>query len=700
MRLDLIRGLALALVASCSSTTKTDGGDSVCDALASRPCFGHDTCVGTQKCDSRGAWGDCVCGGAEGGTGTGGATDGAGGGIAGARAGGAAGSSGGVPPSGGATLGGATPGGAPPASGGAAGSSAAGVAGTSSGGAGGSAGASQVGGAAQAGAHGDSGGTGAAGCGNGRVDAVEACDDGNAVGCDGCDSCEERRYLGVPDTPTDALGPGIITADTPQAITIEAWVKLAGTAAGAHHIIDTRANATDTRGFGLNVNTYQVQFWVSDSTVEGTSRYTLPLSIEAGSWTHVAAVFDGTRAPVTKKIFIDGEVQGALQWLSYGAAPFEEVVAWNVGNTTRLLASATTTASGNRFVGEIDELRISRSARYAKTFVPSRRLAVDAETVALWHFDEASGPATDEVAGVAIPLPATVARASEECLVAVSSSSVEPAGDNCAHGGTREERGWDDNSDGALQSDEVNWTAFQCTVTSGNCPSTMGPSMARLPDGFCIDRTEVTRAQYGAWLSTNPSTASQDASECGWNATYQADAACMSHALVCQTGCDQEPQVCVDWCDAAAYCRAAGKRLCGSAAGGHVPWDYVGIGIESQWVSACTSGGINTFTYGDLLDETTCISGSNHDSSGNTVAVDAYPACQSSVSGYTGITHLSGNVSEWENSCSGDGEAALCATRGGGFEDTPSWLACETSWVQSDTRATATVARGFRCCAE
>src|SRR5690606_27647769 len=45
----------------------------------------------------------------------------------------------------------------------------------------------------------------------------------------------------------------------------------------------------------------------------------------------------------------------------------------------------------NGFHGLIDEVRISKSARYTTDFEPKNRLELDGDTLALYHFDEGSG---------------------------------------------------------------------------------------------------------------------------------------------------------------------------------------------------------------------------------------------------------------------------------------------------------------------
>jgi formylglycine-generating enzyme len=215
-----------------------------------------------------------------------------------------------------------------------------------------------------------------------------------------------------------------------------------------------------------------------------------------------------------------------------------------------------------------------------------------------------------------------------------------------------------------------------------------------LPSGFSIDATEVTQAQYHAWLATAPSTSGQ-ASLCSWNTSYSPEASCLTSGGICETDCLNHPQVCVDWCDAYAYCSAVGKRLCGRVGGGSNGYEDLSNVSLSQWYNACTSNGANVYPYGDTYDAQTC----NGSDKGVeiTLPVGAASACQSSVDGYRGIFDLGGNVWEWEDSCdSFYGRQDSCRLRGGSFENSRGSLLCDTNW--SYTRDTNNRATGFRCC--
>jgi formylglycine-generating enzyme len=240
--------------------------------------------------------------------------------------------------------------------------------------------------------------------------------------------------------------------------------------------------------------------------------------------------------------------------------------------------------------------------------------------------------------------------------------------------------------------------------SSGGCPG-CGPleqcwngrlcvaKSLSVPAGFSIDVTEVTRAQYEGWLASQPSTAGQ-AAICAWNLSYSPAAECMAGSSVCQsTACAQHPQPCVDQCDASAYCRAVGKRLCGAIAGGSV--SAISDESQSEWYNACSSNGVNLYTWGNTMAASKCNDYTEHRDT--TAAVGSFVSCHSSVAGYEGILDLIGNVAEWEDNCTGtDGQTDACRSRGNYFGQGAARQSCiETGGAK---RSTASPTLGFRCC--
>lgn len=225
------------------------------------------------------------------------------------------------------------------------------------------------------------------------------------------------------------------------------------------------------------------------------------------------------------------------------------------------------------------------------------------------------------------------------------------------------------------------------------CPGTGGPSMVGLPLGYCIDSTEVTRAQYAAWLgaTTAATIGAQDSANCGWNTSFAPQG---DWTLPLTT--PNNPVGYVDWCDAYAYCKGVGKRLCGKIGGGTNAFDEYNDAMKSQWYAACTSNSTYSYSYGNAYAETSC----NGYDAGNsaTVAVNTLTSCQSPVAGYSRVYDLSENIDEWEDSCSGADQSAYCRIRGGSFLSRSGYLACNFVY-DNDPRDVANSSVGFRCCA-
>lgn len=231
------------------------------------------------------------------------------------------------------------------------------------------------------------------------------------------------------------------------------------------------------------------------------------------------------------------------------------------------------------------------------------------------------------------------------------------------------------------------------TLPPKPCPVGRGPVMISVPEGYCIDTTEVTEGQYAAWLSTNPAaTTTNQIAVCSENDDFES-------ARI--RGNDNYPVVGVDWCDAVAFCTWAGKRLCGRIGGGAVEYyDGNGKASESEWFNACTSHGTHAFPYGDTEIESRCNGGL---AGLSTVApVGDLQGCTSAVPGYEGIFDMAGNVMEWVNSCSD--AANYCRVVGGSYLRDQNYAYTlqprRCDWIGYEYRDIDWEDVGFRCCAD
>lgn len=231
---------------------------------------------------------------------------------------------------------------------------------------------------------------------------------------------------------------------------------------------------------------------------------------------------------------------------------------------------------------------------------------------------------------------------------------------------------------------------------SPGCPSKPGSPMivVSAPSGakYCMDSTEVTQAQYWTFFASAP--ASQPA-YCSWNTSFAWEVGTTKcpNSAVDAAAKPNHPMVCIDWCDARAYCAWAGKRLCGRVGGGSNAYTDYANAAMSEWFNACSKGGGQAFPYGTTYSAGSCTSSQSR-------PVGSYSGC---VGGFPGLFDMSGNVWEFEDSCNGSGGTGdCCRIRGGGFGvvNAGNSLRCDDVGGLCITRGTRDQTVGFRCCAD
>jgi len=112
--------------------------------------------------------------------------------------------------------------------------------------------------------------------------------------------------------------------------------------------------------------------------------YTDP--VPQGEWMHLAFVREGSAL----RIYVNGTLAAEGNALTYtGPTPTE----FHLG----LFVNPVSGNEWGKFVA--DEVRVSSVARYNADFVPAPVFAPDADTLSLWHFDEAAGTATADATG-------------------------------------------------------------------------------------------------------------------------------------------------------------------------------------------------------------------------------------------------------------------------------------------------------------
>ena len=251
-----------------------------------------------------------------------------------------------------------------------------------------------------------------------------------------------------------------------------------------------------------------------------------------------------------------------------------------------------------------------------------------------------------------------------------------------------------------------------------------GPKMVRIraPNGqsYYIDSTEVSQGHYQKFLESVETAGFQPAlpSFCDSNTSYRPPLRepgeqfntfvhCPDGGFT-PTDTPDLPMVCVDWCDAQAYCQWAGKRLCGQVGGGGV--EVAGTNLVDpnvdQWYNACSNGGKTKFQTGDVFDAAKC-NAKNHVPAPAQLDdvledVGGSPLCTGAEPPFNRVYDLSGNVGEWEDACAPFPTSPVsyrCQIRGynGSTQEQDLILACNKGGMLTVSYSTS-LDVGIRCC--
>jgi formylglycine-generating enzyme len=245
--------------------------------------------------------------------------------------------------------------------------------------------------------------------------------------------------------------------------------------------------------------------------------------------------------------------------------------------------------------------------------------------------------------GIAI-IALGVSMATTACQLLIRDVSLGAEGDDGGDGGSDVATDAHNPADVAPGADAMDAaTPSRCDRKLPDGGDRPGPAMVLMDAStpFCIDTTEVTNAQFNAYLVAS-------------GELIDVPGPCVDAGVEPPTK-EQDPALAsqparrLTACYAWSFCTWAGKRMCGLVGdGGRVPYGDI---AKSEWGFACANGRAqNVYPYGDTYDSTAC----NTETSG-VADVGSFPRCRGIGAPFSEVVDIVGNVGEYIYDFADDG---------------------------------------------
>ena len=172
--------------------------------------------------------------------------------------------------------------------------------------------------------------------------------------------------------------------------TVEFWYYHGGGASGDSWGNQETIIGPEDGGWYLAGNDGKLEVGIGDLAISSSN-----ILLSNNTWQYLTMTYDGTLSSNQLKLFINGELKGSKTGSITSIGSISDVVInrhkWTSGSSPLY---------SSRFTGKIDELRISKTARYNSSFTaPTTKFEKDANTIALYHFNEGSGTSIVDESG-------------------------------------------------------------------------------------------------------------------------------------------------------------------------------------------------------------------------------------------------------------------------------------------------------------